>query len=262
MLLSDIIDRIICGDALEVLKKIPQNSIDLIITSPPYNVGMNYETYDDVKDYQEYLDYMKNVLKECYRILVKGGRIAINLPSNIMAHRGSKMAYLALDFVLIMRDCGFLDREWIGWVKMIDGSIPGKSTGWGSWMSPSNPALRDGMEYIIVMDKETHKKENVRNEKSDITSKEFLKFTTNVWVISPEVSFRDVHPAPFPEELPYRLIKSYSYPNDVILDPFCGVGTTCAVAKKLNRRFIGIDIDQKYCEIAKVRVAQGMLFNV
>jgi DNA modification methylase len=114
------LDKIIQGDCVEILKQIPSESVHCIVTSPPYNVGVNYGV-DDSKDYKDYLTFIEKCLTECYRILIKGGRIAINLPSSILQSKKSRMAYLALDIVLLMREIGFLDREWIGWLKMPKG---------------------------------------------------------------------------------------------------------------------------------------------
>jgi len=244
------------GDCLEVLKEIPDKSFNLIITSPPYNVGMPYET-DDKKNYQDYLKFIKKVLFECYRVLIDGGRIAINLPSSILQSSFSRMSYLSLDYVLIMREIGFLDREWIGWIKTSKGEIPGKSTSWGSWRSPSCPYCRNAMEYIIVMDKKQHKRTDKKG-KNDITAKEFLTYSSNCWFFPPE--HNRTHPAPFPIELPYRLMKFYSWKNDSILDPFMGSGTTLVAARLLKRRAVGIEISEKYCKIAIEKLQQELLF--
>ena len=248
------LNRLYLGDCIEVMRQIPDNYVHLIVTSPPYNVGMDYRKVNDRKAYDEYLQFMERCLRECYRVLIKGGRIAINLPASILQSSYSRMAYLSLDIVLIMRKVGFIDREWITWQKMIDGSVPGKSTSWGSWCSPSQPYLRDAGEYIIVMDKEGHKRTD-KSGKNDITREEFLRFTQNIWVITPENSHpRKHHPAPYPEELVYRLIKVYTWQGDIVLDPFVGSGTTAVVCKKTGRDYIGIDINEDYIKYAEKRI--------
>lgn len=254
--IENIKNKIIVGDVIKELKKIPDNSIHLIITSPPYNVGMNYDKHNDKMNYKNYLSWVKEWVGECYRILISGGKIAVNLPSSILQSSNSRMAYLSLDYVLIMRDIGFLDREWIGWIKMPRGEIPGKSTSWGSWLSPSCPYCRDAMEYIIVMDKETHKRTDKKG-KNDITRDEFLKFSSNCWYIKPETNRK--HPAPFPLELPMRLIKFYTWDGDIVLDPFVGSGTTALASYLLKRNFIGIDISEEYCKMAEERIKKHMV---
>ncbi len=249
--------KLFCGDCLEVMKDIPDESIDCIITSPPYNVGMNYGT-NDRRNYKEYLSFMKEVLIECYRVLINGGRISINLPSSILQSSKSRMAYLTLDYVLIMREIGFIDREWISWVKAPNFQPPGRSTAWGSWRSPSCPYLRDASEFIIIMDKKNHKRIDKKGQ-NDISIEEFMKFTTNCWYFAPERN--RIHPAPFPEELPYRLTKLYTWQDDLILDPFLGSGTTAAACEKLGRKWIGIELSESYCEVAKKRLAQQRLFS-
>jgi len=220
------INSIICGDSLEELKKIKSRSIDLIITSPPYNTGISYDKHDDRQDYKVYLNNMAKIFEQCYRILVKGGRIALNSPSMIMQHTGSRVAYLSIDFLLALRKVGFQDREMIIWIKSKPSKIgnewailpSGHSTSWGSWKSASNPSIRDASEFIIVMHKETPKLQT--KGISDITRDQFLAWTTNAFYFPPETSMRRFHPAPFPLELPRRLILLYSCKNAIILDPF------------------------------------------
>jgi len=248
---------IYCSDCREVLPYIPDKSIDIIITSPPYNVGRwyNEERISDRKPYSDYLDFIRQVIAECYRVLISGGRVAVNVPSSILQSSCWRMSYLSLDFALILRGAGFLDREWITWIKMPRGGLPGKSTSWGSWKKASCPYLRDASEFILVMDKQSHKL--LKQGESDIRTDEFLKFTTNCWYMKPETN--RTHPAPFPEELPYRLMKLYTYKEALIIDPFLGRGTTAWVAKKQNRKCIGIDIEEKYCKMAKNRLAQSIM---
>jgi len=247
------LNKIILGDSREVMKELPNNSIHLIVTSPPYNVGMNYEESNDRKPYLEYLEFLEGVFKECYRVLIRGGRIAVNCPSSILQSTHSRMAYLSLDICLMLRKIGFLDNSWLTWIKMPKGELLNNSTAWGSWRSPSSPHLRDASEFIIIMDKETHKREDKKGM-NDITAQEFLRYSTNCWYMTPET--HSPHPAPFPEELPLRLILFYTWQGDIVLDPFVGSGTTAVVAKKLGRNYIGIDISKEYCKIAQQRVNQ------
>jgi len=252
----DILNKIICGDSREVLKNIPDKSIHMIITSPPYNVGMPYSV-GDRNPYYDYLKLLEDVFRECYRILIPGGRIAVNCPSSILQSTKSRMAYLSIDILLMLRNLKFLDREMVTWIKAPYGQVPGKSTSWGSWRSPSSPYLRDASELILIMDKEFHKRTDKKG-RNDISSKDFLFYTTNCWFMIPEVN-RERHPAPFPLELPKRLILLYTWQDDIVLDPFCGSGTTCLAAKNLKRNFIGIDIDPKYVECAIRRTSQEIL---
>jgi site-specific DNA-methyltransferase (adenine-specific) len=215
-----------------------------------------YTHTNDRQDYKNYLKNLKDVFTECYRVLIKGGRMAVNAPSCITHHSKSRVAFLSIDIILMLRDVGFQDREIITWGKA-GGAVSGKSTAWGSWRSPSNPALRDASEFIIIVDKETHKLEGDKS-KIDITAKEFLKFSTNLQMFPPETN--RIHPAPFPVALPNRIIKLYSYTDNIVLDPFCGSGTTCYVAKLLHRHYIGIDISPVYVRLAQERVGTGVLF--
>lgn len=247
---------VICGDCLEVLPRFAPGAVHLLITSPPYNVGKNYGKHNDRKDYSEYLDKTKDILKACYKVLVSGGRILLNLPSCIRQHTGSRAAYITIDYLLILRKIGFLDREIVTWLKMPRGRVLQNATSWGSWRSPSNPALRDASELILIMSKEKHNLEGDKN-KIDIGIQEFMRFTSNVWYMTPVQD--PAHPAPFPKELPARAIKLYTYRDNIICDPFMGIGTACIAAKELGRRFIGIEINREYCEIAVKRLAQGVL---
>jgi len=240
------------GDAVVVLKHIPENSVDLIVTSPPYNVGKEYgEAVNDMKSYEEYLEFARSWLEGAYRVLKYGGRIAVNVPSCLQQSAKSRYAYLAYDYVTVMREVGFIDMDWIVWVKSADGLPVARDTAWGSWCSPSHPYVRDACEYIIVMAKGSRKRMD-RKGRNDITSGEFKLFTTNVWIIPPT---RDKeHPAVFPRELPYRLIKLYTWEGDVVLDPFSGSGTTLVVGVELGRKVVGIEIEERFCELAVRRL--------
>lgn len=243
---AEFLDKILLGDAREILKKLPNNCVHLMITSPPYNVG---KEYDEDLTLGEYLDFIEEVMREVYRVLVWGGRVCFNV-----ANLGRK-PYIPLHAYLIERfeRIGFLFRGEIIWDK--GDAVSGASTAWGTWQSAVNPVLRDQHEYIIVLSKGTFKREK-KDKEDTITREEFLEFTKSVWRFPPESAKRISHPAPFPEELPYRCIQLYSFKGDVVLDPFVGSGTTCVAALKTGRHFIGIDIEEKYVEIAKRRIRQ------
>jgi len=243
---SDVLDKIILGDAREVLKKLPDNCVHLMVTAPPYNVG---KEYDEDLTLGEYLDFIEEVMREVYRVLVWGGRVCFNV-----ANLGRR-PYIPLHAYLIERfeRIGFLMRGEIIWDK--GEAVSGASTAWGSWCSATNPLLRDQHEYIIVMSKGDFKRDG-RGRKSTITRDEFLEFTRSVWRFPPESAKRVGHPAPFPEELPYRCIQLYTFEGDVVLDPFVGSGTTCVAAIKTRRHFIGIDINEEYVRMARNRVEQ------
>ncbi|MHA1506434.1 MAG: type II restriction-modification system DNA methyltransferase [Candidatus Asgardarchaeia archaeon] len=241
---SEFLDKIVLGDVRKVLKKLPDNCIHLMVTSPPYNVG---KEYDEDLTLGEYLDFIEEVMHEVYRILVWGGRVCFNV-----ANLGRK-PYIPLHAYFIRRfeKIGFLLRGEIIWDK--GDAVSGSSTAWGSWMSAVNPILRDQHEYIIVMSKGDFKRKK-QEKKSTITKEEFLEFTRSVWRFPPESAKKIGHPAPFPEELPYRCIQLYTFKDDVVLDPFVGAGTTCVAALKTGRHFVGIDIEEKYVKIAEKRI--------
>lgn len=238
------LNQVYQGDSRD-LSFLPSNSIQLMITSPPYNVGKDY---DDDLSQVEYLELIHGVMKEVYRVLIPGGRACINV-----ANLGRK-PYLPLNHMInqIMWELGFLMRGEIIWDK---GASAGSSCAWGSWQSASNPVLRDVHEYIMVYSKESFgRKEDSMVRENTITRDEFLEYTKSIWSFGSESAKRVKHPAPFPLELPYRLIQLYSFAEDIVLDPFCGSGTTCLAALQTGRRFVGVDIDEEYVEVARERI--------
>jgi len=238
------IQKIVTGDCLEVMKKIPDNYIHLIITSPPYNLNLNYAEYEDNLSHDEYISRLTNVREECKRILVSGWKLIINIaPTGIKDFNP-----LHVDMVNICRWLGFFFRAEILWYKQ---TIRNRTARW-SWMSPSNPHVLPSREYVLVFQKDQALLPWDKS-KIDITADEFKKWSDAHRYIPPE-TIRKGHPAPFPEELIYRLIKLYSYQENIILDPFWWTGTVAFVAKKLNRQFIHIDITEQYNEVAKQRL--------
>ncbi len=229
----------------ESMYELPDNSVHLMITSPPYNVT---KEYDDNLSLEEYLQLLKKVWKETYRVLACGGRACINV-----ANLGRK-PYIPLHSFIIdsMLEIGFQMRGEIIWNKASSAS---PSTAWGSWLSAANPVLRDIHEYILIFSKDSFSHVS-KGKESTISKEEFLEWTKSVWTF-PAVSAKKIgHPAPFPEELPNRLIKLYSFKQDVILDPFLGSGTTSLSAIKNGRNYVGFDTNKKYVELADKRVAE------
>ena len=238
----------IIASSCENMKDIPNNSLHLMITSPPYNVS---KEYDDDLSLNEYLNLLKNCFTETYRVLVDGGRACINI-----ANIGRKPYIPLSDYVSkIMIEIGFNMRGEIIWNKSAGAGI---STAWGSFQSASNPILRDVHEYILIFSKGNYKRERDKEEKElrkdNITKEEFIEWTKSVWTMNTESAKRIGHPAPFPEELPNRLIKLFSFTNDIVLDPFMGSGTTAIAAIKNNRNFVGYEINKEYINLANNRI--------
>jgi modification methylase len=229
----------------ESMDELPDASVHLMTTSPPYNVGKDY---DQEFTLVEYRDFLKRIWCEVRRVLVPGGRACINV-----ANLGRK-PYIPLHSYIIedMLDLGFLMRGEIIWNKSGGGSA---STAWGSWKSAKNPTLRDAHEYILVFSKDNFSRESLGRE-STITRDEFLEFTKSVWTFPAESARRVGHPAPFPVELPYRLIQLYTFEDEIILDPFMGSGQAAIAAKKAGRHFLGYEINEEYAALAEKRIGE------
>lgn len=225
------------------MEELPNDSAHLMVTSPPYNVG---KEYDKDLTLQEYRKLLNTVFTEVYRVLVHGGRACINI-----ANVGRK-PYIPLHAYIIkdMQKIGFLMRGEIIWDKS---ASAGTSTAWGSWQSATNPTLRDTHEYILVFSKENFNR-HPNGRKSTIKKEEFLEYTKSVWHFPAESAKRIGHPAPFPIELPSRLIKLYTLEGDLVLDPFIGSGTTAIAAKRLNRNFVGYETNEEYLNLANERL--------
>lgn len=231
----------------ETMDELPDNSVHLMITSPPYNVG---KEYDDDLTLADYRAMLKRVWKETYRVLADGGRACINV-----ANIGRK-PYLPLNAFIAadMIELGYLMRGEIIWNKA---ASAGSSCAWGSWRSASNPVLRDVHEYILVFSKTDFRRTGTE---STISRDDFLECTKSIWQIPAESAKKVGHPAPFPVELPERLIRLYSFKGDVVLDPFMGSGTTAVAAKQTGRRWVGYDVSQEYVDLASGRLSQEPLF--
>jgi len=237
-----VFNRIICASSAK-MAEIADDTVHLVVTSPPYCVGKAYETH---QTFEDWLIIIRQVCAEIRRVLVPGGRAAINVGGIGRSPYRPTQYYVTM----IMLELGFLMRGEIIWLK---GSSAGTSTAWGSWCSASNPTLRDIHEYILVFSKDGMKRD--RTGADTILRDEFLENTKSVWTFPTESPKRVGHPTPFPLELPRRLILLYSFSGDVILDPFCGSGTTCVAALMQGRRFIGYDKSFEYCHRARRRIS-------
>ena len=256
----DLPEPLVCGDARAM--QLPDNSTALVVTSPPYFAGKEYEEALGQgvipATYAEYLTLLRDVFAECARVLEPGGRIAVNV-----ANLGRKpFRSLAGDVTRILDDdLGLLLRGEVVWAKAEGAS---GSCAWGSYRSPTNPVLRDITERVIIASKGRFDRAVDINERraqqwpyeASVSTDEFLDATLDLWRIPPESARRIGHPAPFPVELPQRLIELYTFKNDLVLDPFLGSGTTAVAAVRTGRRCAGYDTDADYIDLAKARVAE------
>lgn len=239
------LNSVLCMDSKR-MTGIPDSSVHLMVTSPPYNVGKDY---DNDLDLDEFIEMLDSVFAETYRVLVNGGRACINI-----ANVGRKPYIPFHKFVIdLMSKNGFLMRGEVIWQK---GAGAGTSTAWGSWRSASNPVLRDTHEYILVFSKGKFGRTK-GDRKNTITRDEFLEFTKSVWNFGPESAKKANHPAPFPVELPYRCIQMYSFKDDIVLDPFCGSGTTAIASMISDRNYVMIDNNKEYVSNARNRIKKA-----
>ncbi|MEM5875291.1 MAG: site-specific DNA-methyltransferase [Candidatus Aenigmatarchaeota archaeon] len=236
------------GDVLEVLNIIEDKSVDLVFTSPPYNVGKPYENHNDLMPYEEYLKWLESVLEKIYSKLKDDGRFVINIPSITCE---GEYKPLFVDVINICHKIGFKIRNDIIWYK----HQVSKRTAWGSFGSPSDPYVVQPYEFILVFNKK-YKKHAGKKENIDITKEEFIEFSNALWEIKPETrkEVLEACPAPFPEELAYRVVKFYTFVGDTVLDPFGGSGTTNKVCAELGRKSIYIDNSKKAFDFAIKRV--------
>ena len=241
-------NQILCGDSESVMKKLPDNCIDLVFTSPPYNFGLEYAEQEDASAWQLYFDKLFAILDECIRVLKFGGRLVINI-------QPLYSDYIPSHHIISKRlmDCKLIWKGEILWEK---NNYNCKYTAWGSWKSPSNPYLKYTWEFLEIFCKGNLRKQGV-NENADISAEDFKNWVVGKWSIAPERRMKEFdHPAMFPEELARRVIQLFSFKTDTVLDPFAGVGTCCVVAKKFGRSFVGIDKSAQYCDTARERVQE------
>ncbi len=272
------------------MREVGDGSVQLIVTSPPYNVGKNYSQHHDRMEFEEYLEFLNDVWKDCVRVLCRGGRIAVNVANTWRKPYLPLNAYIAQQLI----DLGLLMRGEIIWDK---GASAGVSTAWGSFARASNPTLRDVHEYILVFSKDSWQLEDTHGKESGIENLEFVEWTKSIWR-SPQEQVEDArksiwkfdaqskrrhnahssrapaspddpssatgenqqarataHPTPFPIDLPLRLILLYTNVGDIVLDPFMGSGTTALAAKMTQRHYMGYEISPEYCALAEERIA-------
>ena len=225
------------------------NSVDLVVTSPPYNVDIQYNSHKDDVSYADYLEFSRKWMSRCFDWLKDDGRFCLNVPLD--KNKGGQQS-VGADLTTIAKEIGFHYHSAIIWNE---GNIS-RRTACGSWKSASAPYVIAPVELIIVLYKKNWKKTS-GSKISDIERNEFMDWTNGLWVFNGESKKRIGHPAPFPIELPRRCVKLFSYVDDVVLDPFSGSGTTLIAAVTNNRKGIGIDVDRKYCELARKRILEN-----
>ena len=235
---------LMAGGAVENLGKLDTGSVDLILTSPPYNIHFNYEVYDDFLPWPDYYEWCDEWLTECYRVLADDGRMLLNHRFS-MGNSKDGMSYPLMHLNEIMVGIGFQHKSVVFWEDV----TIAKRTAWGSWLSASAPYICSPYEGILVMYKYEWKKKKKGITK--ISKKEFMEGCLGVWKISPVKGKRRNHPAPFPIGLAERSVLLFSYEGDTVLDPFVGSGTTVVAADRHNRKGIGIDLNPRYIEAAK-----------
>lgn len=270
-MIENYINSVINGDCVEVMKTLPENSIDLIVTSPPYGVNISYDVHDDDMEINEYLEFSRRWLKEAYNILKEDGRIALNIPYEINRQDKGGRIFFVSEVYQVMKEIGF---KFFGIVDLEEDSPHrSKTTAWGSWMSPSSPYIYNPKECVILAYKKHHIKK-VKGEpqwKGTLTQieqedgtikpkivfqeedkKEFMELVFGQWKYLNDS--RPLTKATFSMDIPSKAIKILSYKNDIVLDPFNGSGTSCVAAETLNRRWIGIELSENYCKIARERI--------
>jgi site-specific DNA-methyltransferase (adenine-specific) len=266
-MIENYINRVLNGDTIEVMSEMPEGWVDLIVTSPPYNVGIQYDTHNDEIVMDEYWVWSEKWLTEAYRLLKDDGRMAINIPYEVNVQARGGRVFFASELYQVMKKVGF---KFYGIVDLEEDSPHrSKTTAWGSWMSPSAPYIYNPKECVILAYKKVHIKkvkgepqwkgepyltEEGKNKVaySEQDKKEFMELVFGQWKYFADT--RSLTKATFSMDIPEKAIKILSYRNDVVLDPFNGSGTSCVAAVVHDRRWVGIELSEKYCEIAKQRI--------
>lgn len=249
----DRLNKIVHSDSLRYLQTLPDNCIDMVFTSPPYNFDMDYDEHQDSMGWNDYFNTLNSIFDECIRVLKYGGRIVINIQPFFSEYIPSH--HIISNYFL---NKGLIWKAEILWEKNHRNCA---YTAWGSWKSPSGPYFKYTWEFLEVFCKGDLKHKGDK-EKIDITGNEFKTWVDAKWSIAPERNMKEYgHPAMFPPELAYRVLKLFSYQGDIILDPFNGAGTTTLVAERTGRNYIGIDISEEYCKIAENRIKTEVLKN-
>lgn len=243
---AEYIDKIIVGDSADTLKKLPDNCIDIVVTSPPYNFGLDYDSHRDTDTWHAYFDALFAIFDQCIRVLKYGGRIVVNVQPLFSDYIPTH--HLVSKF--------FIDRGliWKGEILWEKNNYNCKYTAWGSWKSPSSPYLKYTWEFLEIFCKGDLKKPGDQTD-IDITEDEFKLWVNAKWSIAPERDMQKYgHPAMFPEKLVLRALKLFSYRGDIVLDPFNGAGTTTLTARNFGRKYLGIDTSEQYCATARKRI--------
>ncbi|MDI6603200.1 MAG: site-specific DNA-methyltransferase [Patescibacteria group bacterium] len=247
-------DRVtIVNDDVLHTQAIEPNSVDLVITSPPYNVDIKYNSHDDSITYEKYLEFSEKWMSRCYEWLRDDGRFCLNIPLD--KNKGGQQS-VGADFITIAKKIGFKYHSTIIWNE---GNIS-RRTAWGSFQSASAPYVIAPVELIVILYKKDWKKQS-GSKINDISKEEFMEWTNGLWAFNGESKKKIGHPAPFPVELPKRCMKLFSFVGDTVLDPFLGSGTTLVATYQNNRIGIGIDVDVNYCKIALNRIKKETLLE-